>query len=50
MGNEPKQDDLSHEADHLVENTGNGAQPDDPSDQPSQDPGHLPEGTETEAK
>lgn len=31
--------------DHLVEPTGNGLRPDDPIDQPSQDPGVLPDGT-----
>ncbi len=33
--------------DSLVERTDNGAQPDDPTDQPSQDPTALPEGTAT---
>jgi hypothetical protein len=33
--------------DSLVEPTGNGPQPDDPDEQPSQDPAALPEGTET---
>ena len=36
--------------DKLVEATGNGAQPDDPTEQPSQDPAQLPEGTETGAR
>jgi hypothetical protein len=33
---DPQQDDLSHEADHLVQNTGNGWQPGDPEEQPEQ--------------
>lgn len=44
---EPEQDDLSAEADNLVQNTGNGPAPDDPDDDVSQDPNALPEGTET---
>jgi hypothetical protein len=44
---DPQQDDLTAEADNLVQNTGNGQQPDDPIEQPSQDPAALPEGTET---
>jgi len=31
--------------DELVERTGNGAQPDDPDDQPTQDPTWVPEGS-----
>lgn len=45
-----QQDDLTHEAgEQLVEPTDNGLRPDDPaeSEQPSQDPAYLPEGTET---
>lgn len=44
---EPQQDDLSTEADDLVAPTDNGLRPDDPDDQPPQDPGWLPDGTET---
>lgn len=43
---EPEQDDLTAD-DDKVEPTDNGLRPDDPDDQPSQDPGWLPEGTET---
>jgi hypothetical protein len=43
---EPTQDDLTV-TDELAEPTGNGPQPDDPDEQPSQDPGDLPDGTET---
>lgn len=43
-----QQDDLSHEADDLVQQTPNGQQPDDPTEQPPQDPTWLPEGTESE--
>jgi hypothetical protein len=35
------------ETDGLVEDTGNALQPDDPDEQPSQDPGALPDGTQT---
>jgi hypothetical protein len=35
--------DLSAEADHLVQNTGNGWQPGDPEQQPPQDPDWKPE-------
>jgi hypothetical protein len=38
MSETPQQDDLSHEADNLVQNTGNGWQPDDPVEQPEQTP------------
>jgi hypothetical protein len=38
-------DDLT-ETDNLAEPTGNALQPDDPDEQPSQDPGDLPAGTE----
>ena len=44
---DPQQDDLT-EHDGLVQQTGNGLQPDDPTDQPDQEPTALPEGTETE--
>lgn len=40
------QDDAT-ETDELVEPTDNGLRPDDPAEQPSQDPGDLPPGTET---
>jgi hypothetical protein len=39
-------DDLTA-LDGLVERTDNGLRPDDPDEQPSQDPGALPEGTVT---
>lgn len=35
---EPEQDDLSAEADNLVQRTDNGAGPDDPVEQPPQEP------------
>jgi len=41
------QDDLSAEADNLVQRTDNGWHEGDPEEQPSQDPAALPEGTET---
>jgi hypothetical protein len=45
---EPAPDDVTAtETDELVEPTGNGLQPDDPDDQPSQEPGDLPDGTQT---
>jgi hypothetical protein len=43
----PQQSDDLTDTDNLVQNTGNGPAPDDPGDEVSQDPGHLPEGTET---
>jgi hypothetical protein len=43
---EPTQDDLT-DTDNLVQDTGNGPAPGDPDDDVSQDPGDLPEGTET---
>lgn len=36
MTDPQQQDDLSAEADNLVQNTGNGWQPDDPETQPEQ--------------
>lgn len=35
------------DTDDLAERTNNGPQPDDPDEQPPQDPGWTPEGTET---
>jgi hypothetical protein len=35
---EPQQDDLSHEADNLVQRTDNGWQDGDPTEQPPQTP------------
>lgn len=43
---EPRQDDLT-DTDQLAEPTDNGSQPDDPAEQPSQNPGDLPDGTVT---
>jgi hypothetical protein len=43
---DPQQDDLT-DTDNLVQQTVNGPAPDDPGDEVSQDPGHLPDGTET---
>lgn len=40
----PEQDDLTAD-DFRVEETGNGLTPEDPTEQPSQDPADLPEGT-----
>jgi hypothetical protein len=40
-------DPAATETDDLVEPTGNGPQPDDPDEQPSQDPDDLPDGTQT---
>jgi hypothetical protein len=46
---DPLQDDLSGEADHLVERTPNGQKPEDPDNSDvSQDPNFVPEGSETE--
>jgi hypothetical protein len=36
------------DTDDQVQPTGNGPQPDDPDEQPSQDPADLPDGTDTE--
>lgn len=44
----PDGDETATETDELVEPTGNGPQPDDPDEQPSQDPGDLPDGTVTD--
>jgi hypothetical protein len=46
---DPQQDDLSAEADNLVQRTDNGLKPEDPPEdqQPPQDPDWRPEGTET---
>ena len=47
---EPQQEDLTAEADDQVRPTGNGLQPGDPDDQPSQSPHWLPDGTETDSQ
>ena len=44
---EPRPDDDLTGTDDLAEPTGNGPQPDDPDEQPSQNPGDLPPGTVT---
>lgn len=44
---DPTEPEDMTETDELVQDTGNGLQPDDPLDQPPQDPGALPEGTAT---
>jgi hypothetical protein len=48
---DPQQDDLTAD-DDLAQRTDNGLRPDDPPEeaQPPQDPGWLPEGTETEVE
>lgn len=47
---DPQQSPDLTDTDNLVQNTGNGPAPDDPGDDVSQDPQHLPEGTETGAQ
>lgn len=44
---QPTPDNDTAVTDDLIESTGNGPQPDDPDEQPSQDPNHLPPGTVT---